>query len=122
MLVDPLEGGSGCSEGPFGAAFAPWPIRFYVLWRGRVAYKAQVTRGGGRKCLPGWLLVCSGCSGCCEVLSAARQAASSNPPLGACLLPQPRDCAYDLAELRGRLLQLLADTDAAAGATDAPRA
>ncbi len=34
MLVDPIDN-------PFDAAFAPWPLRFYILHRGRIAYKAQ---------------------------------------------------------------------------------
>ncbi|KAI7840527.1 hypothetical protein COHA_005826 [Chlorella ohadii] len=34
MLVDPIDN-------PFDAAFAPWPLRFYILHRGCIAYKAQ---------------------------------------------------------------------------------
>jgi hypothetical protein len=34
VLVDPVDN-------PFDAAFAPWPLRFYVLAAGRVAFKAQ---------------------------------------------------------------------------------
>lgn len=34
MLVDPVEN-------PFDALFAPWPLRFYVLYQGRLAFKAQ---------------------------------------------------------------------------------
>lgn len=38
MLVDPIDN-------PFDAAFAPWPLRFYILHRGRIVYKAQVCEG-----------------------------------------------------------------------------
>lgn len=34
MLVDPIDN-------RFDAVFAPWPIRFYILRHGRIAYKAQ---------------------------------------------------------------------------------
>ncbi|KAL4440384.1 hypothetical protein ABPG75_003385 [Micractinium tetrahymenae] len=59
MLVDPIDN-------PFDAAFAPWPLRFYILHRSRLRYKAQ-----------------------------------------------PRDCSYDLSELRDRLMALLAEEQAA---------
>jgi hypothetical protein len=35
MLVDPIHN-------PFDAVLAPWPLRFYILHRGRIHYKAQV--------------------------------------------------------------------------------
>lgn len=35
MLVDPIAN-------TFDAAFAPWPLRFYILHRGTIAYIAQV--------------------------------------------------------------------------------
>jgi hypothetical protein len=40
MLVDPIDN-------PFDAAFAPWPLRFYILHRGLIRYKAQARPAGG---------------------------------------------------------------------------
>lgn len=149
MLVDPLEcacaegpasqqaacqqapAASACasSEGPFEAAFAPWPIRFYVLWRGRVAYKAQVgwPVGGAGSCTPRLLCTCAAttpppympriCPCCCTDRSLPPLPIPSPPTPS-----QPRDCSYDLSELRARLLQLLAEASAgrfAAAATPA---
>ena len=59
MLVDPV---GPPEDGPFDAAFAPWPLRFYVFKNGVLRYKAQ-----------------------------------------------PRNCTFDVAELRARALALAAE-------------
>jgi Iodothyronine deiodinase len=53
ILVDPIEDG-------FDKVFAPWPLRFYILDKGKLVYKAQ-----------------------------------------------PKDCSYDIAELRNKILELV---------------
>lgn len=102
MLVDPLDPGN---SDPFEAAFAPWPLRFYILHRGRVAYKAQV----GRPWQP-WVHSAGNPQIVGPPLRAGLPAHHSrNNPLPPCptALLQPRDCSYDMAELRERVLQLL---------------
>lgn len=59
MLVDPV---GPPEDGPFDAAFAPWPLRFYCFKDGVLRYKAQ-----------------------------------------------PRNCTFDIAELRARALALAAE-------------
>jgi hypothetical protein len=53
ILVDPIEN-------EFDKYFAPWPLRFYILNKGVVVYKAQ-----------------------------------------------PKDCSYDIAELRSKIIELV---------------
>lgn len=64
MLVDPIDN-------PFDAAFAPWPLRFYILHRGRIAYKAQVR----------WRLVLVWCAGGCCMIGATMARSGHCRPL-----------------------------------------
>lgn len=120
MLGDPI--GS-----PFDAAFAPWPLRFYILHQGVIQYKAQVRRSCmvlHPPCIapslpcPAFLRAAAfpACLPAPAAGSLPLTAHRSAPPI-ACLpssfsplvAPQPSDCSYDLSELRSRLLELLAE-------------
>lgn len=100
MLVDPIGN-------PFDAAFAPWPLRFYILQGGLIRYKAQVW----------WAVLHCPASFHAAADHALARSRRRPPPTvrrpparlrpSPCA-PQPSNCSYDLSELRSRLLELLA--------------